>query len=195
MLEGPAASLQRIRQKLDRLRVRDPEYQVFGSRSHKYRLGAPLSEADLHSFERQLGVSLPSEYRAFLTQLGHRGAGPYYGLFALDDQDPQNITTIDNLAEPFPWKDAFNGEASDDAIVDYSDIEFLEMSLPGALYLCHYGCGLRVFLVVTGSCRGEVWHDFRDDSRGVYPVASQDGRRLTFLECYEQWLDKSLAKL
>jgi hypothetical protein len=194
MPEGPAL-LQRIRQKLDRLRERDPEYQVFGSLSHEYRLGAPLTEADLHSFERQLGVSLPSEYRAFLTQLGHGGAGPYYGLFALDDQDPENITTTDNLPEFFPWQDAFNSEASDDDIVDCGDTEFLEMSLPGALYLCHYGCALRFFLVVTGSCRGEVWHDFRADGRGVYPVTSQNGRRLTFLEWYEQWLDKSLAEL
>jgi hypothetical protein len=194
MPEGPAAVLQSIRQKLSHLRARDPKYQLFGALSHEYRLGAPLTEADLRSFERQFGVSLPSDYRLFLTQIGHGGAGPYYGLFALDDQDPENITDINQLAEPFPWKDAFNSEGSDDATVDHGDDEFLEMSLPGALYLCHYGCALRFFLVVAGPSSGEVWHDFRADGRGIYPAAAPDGRHPGFLEWYGQWVDQSLAE-
>jgi len=182
------ADLSRIQQKLDRLRTRDPKCGLFGALSHQYRLGKLLSEADVISFERQLGVSLPAEYRQFLTQVGHGGAGPYYGLFALDDPDPENITAIERLAEPFPWTEAFQGEALDDD-------EFLEMDLPGALYLCHYGCALRFFLVVAGPCRGEVWQDFRTDGRGLFPAKAADGRRTRFLEWYEPWLDQSLAEI
>lgn len=69
------------------------------------------------------------------------------------------------------------------------------MRVPGALYLCHYGCALRFFLVVTGQCYGEVWHDWQADGTGIYPAEDVQGNRLGFLEWYEEWLDKSLAGL
>lgn len=92
MPDQVTASLQRIQEKLGRLRTLDAGLRLFGAESHGYLLDRPLAEPDLKSFERQLRVTLPSGYRRFLAEVGHGGAGPYYGIFAIDGQDPENIT-------------------------------------------------------------------------------------------------------
>ncbi len=58
-------------------------------KSHRYQLGCPLTEVKLQFYEQQHGVELPYEYRKFLMEVGHGGAGPIYGLFALDSRDPE----------------------------------------------------------------------------------------------------------
>jgi hypothetical protein len=194
------ASLIRIQQKLDRLRVLDGACAQFGARSHRYRLGPSLTEAGLQSYERQLGVTLPSDYGQFLSQVGHGGAGPYYGLFTLDSKDPECLTAFGKLSKPFRWTEPFNPETweypGDEEGVEWDDDgKFVGMFLPGALYLCNYGCALRFFLIVTGPCKGEVWHDWQADNTGVYPAVDGQGRRLGFLEWYEGWLDRSLSAL
>jgi hypothetical protein len=199
MSDSTTVTLERIHQKLGQLRTLDAECKLFGANSHRYRLGRALTEVDLASFERQLGVALPLGYRRFLAGVGHGGAGPYYGLFAIDSRDEENITSIGQLSKPFRWTDEFNpGEwknpCEEEGAECDEDGEFWGISLPGALYLCHYGCALRFFLVVSGQCTGEVWHDWQADEAGIYPATDNEGRRVGFLEWYEQWLDKSLAE-
>ncbi|MFI5934956.1 SMI1/KNR4 family protein [Actinoplanes sp. NPDC051494] len=46
-------------------------------------LGPPLTERELSGFEDQLGVRLPAEFREFVTQIGHGGSGPQYGLLPM----------------------------------------------------------------------------------------------------------------
>ena len=198
MSDRATAALERIRDKLGSLRRLDAECKLFGATSHRYRLGPPLAEPDLKWFERQLRITIPSEYRVFLAEIGHGGAGPYYGLFTLDGDDSENITSIDELSKPFRWTDAFNPEdwenpCEQDGVECDEDGEFVGMSVPGALYLCDYGCALRFFLVVSGPCQGEVWHDWQSDGAGIYPAVNAEGHRLGFLEWYEQWLDQSLT--
>jgi hypothetical protein len=195
-----SSALERIREKLDRLRRLDTLFSVFGSGSHRYLMGQRLTNADLKSLERQLGATLPLDYRQFLMEVGHGGAGPCYGLFTLDSQDPENVTSIDDLARRFEWEDAFNPaeweEPSEHEGVECDeDGGFLGLSLPGALYLCHCGCALRVFLVVNGTCNGEVWHDWQADGAGIYPATDSRGRRVRFANWYEEWLDRSLVKI
>ena len=81
---------------------------LFGSDSHEYRLGPPLSERGLAECEERLGVQVPTEYRLFVTRIGHGGAGPYYGLFSLDGEDSEDITEPDQIRKPFRWTQAFN---------------------------------------------------------------------------------------
>ena len=108
------ATLRRIQEELERLRALDGTFTQFGSRSHGYRLGPPLTEAELQSHERRLGVVLPAEYRQFLAEVGHGGAGPYYGLFALDSKDPEDPTAFGgDLTKPFKWTKRFNPEEWD----------------------------------------------------------------------------------
>lgn len=57
------------------------------------------------AFERLCGISLPADYRAFITSLGDGGAGPGYGLLPLArglefDTEP---VTPELLAKPFDF--------------------------------------------------------------------------------------------
>src|SRR5215831_17083463 len=61
----------------------------FGSDSHRFRLNAPADEVELRAFEKEHGIRLPDDYRAFLRYAGNGGpgrggAGPYYGIYPLD---------------------------------------------------------------------------------------------------------------
>jgi hypothetical protein len=193
--------LGRIREKLQRLRTFDVSLEQFGAKSHKYQLGAPLAEVKLQDYEQQHGVALPYEYRRFLTEIGHGGAGPFYGLFPLDSHDPEFINMFGgDLGKPFPWTSAFDPDGWERglSIGDLEGVEWDEegkyvgMFLPGALYLCHYGCAIRIFLIVCGPCEGEVWRDSQADGKGIFPEVDEHGNRLGFLDWYELWLDKSL---
>src|ERR1700733_14367843 len=70
-----SSALERIREKLDRLRRLDTLFSVFGSGSHRYLMGQRLTNADLKSLERQLGATLPLDYRQFLMEVGTEERG------------------------------------------------------------------------------------------------------------------------
>src|SRR5207248_1740602 len=72
---------------LESLEQRDHDGIVFGSLAHRYRLNSPLREPELKVFERSQGVTLPADYRYFITQIGNGGAGPYYGIFPFGIED------------------------------------------------------------------------------------------------------------
>ncbi len=62
----------------------------------------------------------------------------------------------------------------------------------GAFPICHHGCALRTYLVVSGAERGNVWFDRRAETGGIQPHSDPGGRHLTLLRWYERWLDDSL---
>ncbi len=74
------------------------------------------------------------------------------------------------------------------------DGKLVGMFLSGALYLCHQGCVIRNFLIVSGPSEGEVWREDQASRRGIFPEVDEAGNRLRFLDWYEQWLDKSLSE-
>jgi hypothetical protein len=65
----------------------------------------------------------------------------------------------------------------------------------GAISICHIGCALRQWLVVSGDQQGFVWDDFRADDAGIAPVIDSAGKPLTFAHWYMSWLDERLRKL
>lgn len=62
----------------------DKDFQVFGAQKHQYRLNPVVSPAQIKAFEQKYHVQLPEEYVFFLTHVGNGGAGPYYGLYSLE---------------------------------------------------------------------------------------------------------------
>lgn len=52
---------------LDRLDRRDPRRKVFGAGTHQYKVNPPLSVSVIEAFENQQGVSMPDDYRSFIT--------------------------------------------------------------------------------------------------------------------------------
>jgi hypothetical protein len=204
---GSNGQIDRIIEKLGRLRDSDTQFSIFGSMVHKYDLGPPLSEGSLKGYERDLGSELPFEYRQFLTHVGHGGAGPYYGLYRLDQEDVDATTDIRQTRKPFRWQESFNPydwedpcsqedvwctALEDEDATGQTELQVM-LSVPGVLYFCDCGCGIRCFLIVRGDCVGEVWCDSQVDECGITPEYGTDGKHQGFLDWYEKWLDDGIA--
>ncbi len=76
-------TLTRIAGKLNRAAQQQPA-GVFGAETHRFKLTAPATEAEVKAFEKKLKAKLPDDYRAFVTTLGASGAGPFYGLLPFE---------------------------------------------------------------------------------------------------------------
>ncbi|MFC3504861.1 SMI1/KNR4 family protein [Micromonospora krabiensis] len=133
---------------------------MFGAEAHLFRIGPALSEDAVVGFEERHGVRLPPDYRGFITSVGHGGpgrfggAGPFYGLLAIDDWDWAVLgdPDITMLARPFP---AEPGRAYDDWLAEAAPGEDDE-PYRGTLALSHQGCDDLSLLVVSGPARGRV---------------------------------------
>ncbi len=168
--------------------------------SHRYKMEAPIDEAELAEFESRYGINLPKDYRAFLTELGNGGAGPYYGIYPLAEleEDQVPLEVLNALKKPFrlsgPWNGGrdvpqpANDRYSPDASYYGDDI------MQGALPIATQGCALDYWMVVTGDNPGEIWLDSRTDGEGIAPVTTAQGLRLTFGPWYMLWLCEAVEK-
>lgn len=147
------------RRLLARLCEADRNFVVFGASSHRYRFEPRLSEPELCGWERKHGIELPAEYRAFLTELGNGGAGPFYGVFPLGMWDGAGgpleswVDAAGDLRAPFPHREAWNlppsrlvppddfeSDEEEDAWNEALDAEYYARSLfDGAFWISHPG--------------------------------------------------------
>ena len=200
-----------IRDDLWRLRESAVSLQVFGSQSHGFRTHPPLSEEAVREFEARHRITLPPEYRGFLIHVGNGGAGPAYGLFKLGEMDDgfghkpwtENDGFVVVLSQPFPhtgpWNDLIEEPVYDESRQDDPEWEdeyhrqldawenrvyWNPANVNGAVPICHLGCALRQWLVVTGPEAGNVWNDDRADHGGLKPLQRAGLERITFLQWY-----------
>lgn len=186
---------------------------VFGAASHGFHLSPVLTESEVAAFERQHGVALPQDYRLFLMMVGGGGAGPYHGLFRFGETDDgfdfRAWRACDGFVgtpgTPFPHTAAWNDldglpceslAGTDEGEYSRQMEKFEERyyrAIDGAIPICHLGCALRQWLVVTGPEAGHVWLDSRSDFEGLSPVLDDGVSRTTFYVWYRTWLDKALA--
>jgi hypothetical protein len=215
----PAEFVYRVREGLGELRRRDPDAERnFGAKRHAYRLHPVARDSAVARFERKHAIELPLDYRAFLTEAGNGGAGPFYGVFALGEMDHnfdfKRWKVGEHVGMPsrcFAHRAKWNLSATTLKRLQASedDTEILRLywlRVDGAIPICHEGCALRDWLVVTGRERGHVWHDATADFRGWFPwpCDSRGTRsrrplprsrpdRMTFSEWYLDWLERALA--
>ncbi|MEP6757421.1 MAG: SMI1/KNR4 family protein [Chthonomonadales bacterium] len=161
--------VQKLNEVLRRMREEDPDFKVFGSEVHKYRLGPPLSEEELLAFEQKYQIRLPTEYRFFLKEAGdgganrpvpktrsrsNAGAGPDYGLLPLDEALNECDPSM-----PFPFSQPSDGQSAQ------GDEKWgEEIPYPGLLGISHRGCTYMWYLVVNGPAYGTVWSTDWDDN-------------------------------
>lgn len=207
-----------ILSRLEELRQLDPEFKVFGSNSHRYKLNDPCETVEIEHFEREYGVVLPDDYRLFLTQCGNGGAGPFYGLFPIRHYDgaggplerwTQGDGIIGVLREPFPhgdpWNlgserltppDTFTSDIEEHRWHEEFDTEYWSPRVAnGCFPIADQGCAYRSVLVVAGAENGHVWTDGRAGQEGIFPDETCGKPRCTFGEWYESWLLGSLKDL
>lgn len=208
------ATIESIRDGLERCRNAKRQPSVFGSDSHDFKLFPPLPASAVSQFEERHKIKLPDGYRRFITELGNGGAGPYYGLFKLGEMDhnfnhkpwKENDGFVGVLSEPFPHTEAWNDlppypeeqddEAAYEAELDaFDEIYWNSKQVNGAIPICHQGCAYRNWLVVTGAEAGTVWEDLRTDQKGLLPAKTNRNHRVRFLEWYDDWLQQAVAKL
>jgi hypothetical protein len=210
------ATIESIREDLERCRSAKRPPKIFGAETHRYMLNPVVRNSVVTNFEAKHGIELPEDYRRFMTELGNGGAGPYYGLFKFREMDDchsfqrwkENDGFVGTLSEPFPhtrsWNDVLEypeqDEIEDEDLYD-AEVERIDKIywnpeyVNGAIPICHQGCALRNWLVVTGPEAGTVWEDLRADEGGLVPTKRKGKIRMTFLEWYNDWLQQAVAKL
>jgi len=204
-------TLHDLKEKHDKLKKLDgggffkgATYKTFGSETHRYKFNSCLTENILQSFEKSYGSTLPADYKSFLTQIGNGGSGPAYGLLPLLDWNVElEINDNSFLSTTFPHIDKWNAtqdfDIDDDDYTETKEFQkweedyFSNRHITGSIRICHYGCAIYYFLVVTGNNAGQIWVDDRANDNGIYPAISKStGGQLTFLEWYDEWLTESL---
>ncbi len=203
-----------VRVEVERLRLADPDFRVFGAIGHRYEFRVKASAQTLVQFEGRHRISLPSDYRAYLAWLGNGGAGPFYGIFPhglFDGAGDEEVAWSEDdgivgvLAEPFPHQGAWNlgaerlsspesfkTDEEEAAWFDALDAEYWRPGLVnGAFPICHHGCALRTYLVVSGPEYGHVWLDARAEYGGLRPHLDAAGRHMTFAAWYTRWIQES----
>jgi hypothetical protein len=194
----------------------DRKLSQFGASEHQYRLNPPVPLDVVVSFEFRRKTSLPEDYRAFITNIGDGGAGPFYGLFRFGEHDHghshctwEDGSLIGDLSKPFVHEVAWNASEDlwakrpdlppempyeqQDRLMEAWDRElnlcyWSPSVMNGAIPICHLGCALRQWLVLNGSQRGTIWCDYRVDERGLFPLLTERGDRVTFDDWYGTWL-------
>ena len=188
---------------------------AFESNAAEFQSSAVMTEAEVLEFERAHGVRLPEEYRAFLMCVGKGGAGPGYGVFHLGECDEgfdfrawhEGDGFVGTLRLPFPHSAAWNDlagmpvdELSDTDAAEY-ERQMAEFEagyfapLDGAMPICHLGCALRQWLIVSGPETGQVWEDRRADDEGLSPLQTPGAERVSFYAWYRAWLDEEMGKM
>lgn len=76
---------------------------------------------------------------------------------------------------------------------NFENAYFRSDHLKGALPICHQGCALRIWLVVTGEGAGYLWDDRRSEYGGIRPLMLRNGSAATFGTWYFEWLQDCLG--
>jgi len=201
--------LEIIRKKLHQLIETDTEFKIFGSNEpwngHRYQLNPTLSEEGLSNFEAYMKITLPDEYRAYLSTISDGGAGPFYGLYSLNEAIdifdlPEDSTQQEyvNCFAKFPItneeavlyiKNLFSLNNGRKIYFDRDDypehVPFLGSYTidrgRGVMYLSQYGCGGYYVLVVRGDCYGQVW--YRQEGY-LAPLCDSNGTIFSFFDLY-----------
>ncbi len=187
--------LLRITSKFERLRALDQAFRIGESGGHQYELNPPAPATLVAALEQEHSISLPGDYRFFVTQFADGGAGPAYGLFTIEESFADHL--VPSL--PFPYDAGKRVPYSDDQTED--DLKELcafyddPRNEHGKLVIGEIGCGIMIDLIVNGRSKGQVWIDDRTyEWGGLYPYDQfGNSEPLTFMGWYEAWLDDSLT--
>ena len=164
-------------------RVKRGFYRSFGSEAHGFRLNRPLAEEPVAAFELQHAVTLPQDYRRFLTVAGNGGAGPFYGILPLERWDTA-MAVPGTLSRPSLLRPGMRADLRWEEALGCDEEELFD----GVLSLNHHGCTYYGLLIVSGEYRGRVVYVDADAALVPHFVAQDD-----FLSWYERWLDDLLS--
>src|SRR5690349_2470840 len=150
-----------VREAVRALADADPGLRRFGAARHRYALRPPLAPDELDAIEHRLGAALPEDLRAFAAEVGAGGAGPGYGVVAID------------AAASYAVGAPASASAGAPAAAPWTR----------ALPLVHLGCGYAAIAPLDGDARGQVWID----ARVIGVLRPIHG---SFTAMYLDWIDR-----
>jgi len=171
----------------------DKEYKVFGASKHKYKLNPPASMDEIRALEVELNITFPEEFVYFYTRIGNGGAGPYYGLYSVEEikrncegkQDDNIQPLIDSNLSYATWYKLMKQMEADDDAYD----EIYQQVCSGAVIIGTQGCTFDNLLMFKGSEAGKiVYIDWNLD--GEYPPVLTG---TSFLEWYVNFYEDIIA--
>ncbi|WP_371677225.1 SMI1/KNR4 family protein [Streptomyces sp. NBC_01276] len=155
-------------------------------------VSTPLTEAELALAERELGVSFPAAYRAYLKEAEHpRWVYPPFRdergwVWGADGPAPAELLRL-----PFPHPDSYVDATADldgrePLPEDFADERafgeawqawdreyevFQDAKTVGSVVLQDNGCGFSTRLAITGPLAGTVWWDGRATCDLIVPLS------------------------
>lgn len=172
--------IEELRSLLDKARATDANLKQFGAEHHKYQWNPPASLKEIEAFERETGISLPDGYRNFLLQAGNGGAGPFYGLFSLEQVKGWLSWQVE------PGETPYLALGTDpDSLKDLGDRDHDWRR--GCIPIESQGDTYFTYLLVAGPDRGRVVYIEYERSWIFFP------REPDFLSWYIRWLREAAA--
>ena len=172
--------IEELRSLLEKARATDANLKQFGAEHHKYQWNPPASLKEIEAFERETGISLPNGYRNFLLQAGNGGAGPFYGLFSLEQVKGWLSWQVE------PGETPYLALGTDpDSLKDLGDRDHDWRR--GCIPIESQGDTYFTYLLVAGPDRGRVVYIEYERSWIFFP------REPDFLSWYIRWLREAAA--
>lgn len=172
--------IEELRSLLEKAKATDADLKQFGAKHHKYQWNPPASLKEIEKFEKEIGISLPDGYRNFLLQAGNGGAGPFYGLFSLEQVKGWLSWQVEPGETPYlaPGTDS-------DSLKDLGDRDHDWRR--GCIPIESQGDTYFTYLLVAGPDRGRVVYIEYERSWIFFP------REPDFLSWYMRWLREAAA--
>ena len=184
--------------KLIKAKKADKNLEVFGAETHKYYLNPPITEFEAEEFEQKFSIELPECYKAFITQTGNGGAGPYYGIYPLGENVDDFIDNMEiylkNDCVIYPkmtddyWESLTKKIYGDDDDISDEDYEKeLGRIFGGILPIGTQGCTYIHGIVLNGQYKGRVVNLDMDGQKPRFAFEEN------FSDWYERWLDEVIS--
>ena len=186
--------IQKIMKKMEKLSQKHPEFPC-GEFPPKW--SEPLTEQAAAEYEKRNGISLPEDYRRFITMIAASGTQPFYGLYSIVGEHKNREIKVEvDKKFPFTVRKPLNIMKLSDEEYD-AIYETGEMNVDaGYILLCHEGCGMYSILIVNTDDKetyGTVWYYDLANDAGIYPLINPaDHRTMSFLDWLEYYVDKTL---
>lgn len=194
--------IKRIKTKLIHARKVDTNFDAFGAKSHKYKLGKCASQSEITKFEKKYNFELPLCYKAFLLEVGNGGvshsnsaAGPFYGIYPLNKNldeiidSPETYLRLPATIKPCMSDEEWERESGklDDDLTDEEYEQEMGRLYAGVMPIGSQGCTYLHALMVAGDNVGMVVNiDFSIQKPQFCFEAN-------FLDWYERWLDEVIS--
>ena len=158
----------------------------------------PYSVEKVESFEKEMNIKLPLEYKRFITTFAGGGTQPFYGFMPLFKGENQNLLSDPDARKKFLYTIRKPLNIYKLSKEEYAQIYF-DRTInvdQGYVMLTHEGDAMYSILIVNTDdpdTYGTVWfYDLADDA-GIYPLKNPaNDKPMGFLDWFEYYVDKTL---